>query len=177
MMYEFREIGVLDTPSRERLDDHSLSVWLQVLTYIADLQKLEDDWDGEGASRVSDEMLISTFRLAMALMETGNLPPQIVSPFPDGNTNLEWHHSDGTIERIEVDGLNRGELMVTYPDRKRSAKFSPLAWSTRAIWERRDVGMGVAFVKTVALDLICPNIPSGEGLGVASGWDNFQMAA
>lgn len=62
---------------------------------LADLKDLQDNWDGYGASRISE----SSLKNAMAILEAtvGNLSglgaPEI-SPNPNGTVSLEWEQSD-----------------------------------------------------------------------------------
>ena len=87
----------------------------------------KEDWDGEGAPQIQPDLIGSVLHLVKQLMEELRPAPQDVYPLPDGNIMLEWQHQDGIIERIEIEGVGRGELMITYPNAP--AEFFEMFWS------------------------------------------------
>ena len=113
-------------------DNSSLEMgWEEAKENIQALVLLENDWDGEDASKICPLLIRSALYLAESERSKGRPAPHAVYPLPDGNIMLEWQHPDGIIERIEVEGFGRGELMVTYPNKK--AEFTQHTWHAAGV--------------------------------------------
>jgi hypothetical protein len=104
-----------------------LTIWDKIFEQILAISRLETDWDGGGAPAVRPELIRSTMRLIHALRANGQAPPQDMYPLSDGNIILEWQFNNGVIWRIEVEGMEEGQMMITYPDKV--ATFSNLTWT------------------------------------------------
>jgi len=83
---------------------------------------------GSDGTPVRKEVVRSAIHLVDGLMTNNIGEPQDVYPLPNGNIILEWHRVGGVIERIEVEGLFKGELMRTFPDAP--AEFQQLNWNS-----------------------------------------------
>ncbi|MBY0229043.1 MAG: hypothetical protein K2W96_07180, partial [Gemmataceae bacterium] len=57
--------------------------------------------------------------------------PSCIYPLCDGKVMLEWSFPDGVVQRIEVRGPGRGQLMTTFPDAP--GKFQAFAWPMPAL--------------------------------------------
>jgi hypothetical protein len=104
----------------------SIAKWEQVQDHILALLRLEDNWDGEGAPQIRPELVRSALHLVHKLMAIQYGAPQDVYPLPDATIILEWQYQHGIIERIEVERVGQGELMVTFPNAP--AHFSEITW-------------------------------------------------
>ena len=105
-------------------------IWEAAEAHITALGNLEENWDGEGASKVRPELIQSARDLAAQLRERGESPPADVYPLSEGTIIIEWRLPASVIVRIEIDGIGEGERMATYPDRP--SEFSRLDWSPQS---------------------------------------------
>lgn len=90
--------------------------------FLAWWHQATDDWDGEGSPRPTEELVLAT----QSLLKTVATPPNDIYPTINGNIIVEWQYPDGGIYRIEVDGPNEGETMLTRPDLP--AQFERIFW-------------------------------------------------
>ena len=104
----------------------AITPWDQAQEHIRALLRLKPDWDGEGASPVRPDLIQSALQLTNKLIADEMAAPHDIYPLPDGNILLEWQQPDGIIQRIEIEEVGQGELMITYPDAP--AQFSKLTW-------------------------------------------------
>jgi hypothetical protein len=153
----------VSTLKNELLDKAKRHEWAEAELQLMGFATLGPDWDGEGASAVSLSTVLSALRLAEWLDQQGTAPPECVYPLCDGNIILEWSYPDGVIQRIEVKGPGRGQLMTTFPDAP--ARFEPYTWPS---------GNPAVFAWAQEDDEACVVLQPGEAV---VGVDPFSMAA
>ena len=148
----------------------SINAWAAAKERILDLLRLEPDWNGDGAPAICPSMIRSALHLADTLELEQCSAPHIIYSLPDGNISLEWQHPDGIIERIEIEGIGHGELMVTYPDRP--TEFSKKIWPPAGVASKRRTLSGRADQPS-SLFAVVPRLDED---GDPTGCD-FQLAA
>jgi len=82
---------------------------------------------GSDGSPVRRGIVLSALQVADGLMTDNIDAPHDLYALPNGNIILEWQRDSGVIERLEVEGLFKGELMRTFPDAP--AEFHKLNWN------------------------------------------------
>ena len=73
----------------------------------------EDDWDGQGATAIPEELLDSACRLATHLEERGVAAPTWTLAWFDGTVIFEWNSEDGSRIEIELTASNVAEISAT----------------------------------------------------------------
>ncbi|MDQ6601635.1 MAG: hypothetical protein M3176_14435 [Chloroflexota bacterium] len=96
-------VGSLDTDPLARADRR-----------LADLARLEDDWDSYGAAPIAPEAIkIAAHLMRRVLMHRPYPPgfagPYFVGPIPYGGIEIEWRNCD---KRVEIDVRPDGSLDV-----------------------------------------------------------------
>jgi hypothetical protein len=147
------------------------TLWEKLEEHILAFVGLEEDWDGAGAEKVRDELIRSALHLIRKLQADRLSPPHDAYPLPDGNIILEWQHHDGVIERIEVEGVGLGQLMVTYPDAP--AEFTELRWLPAGpLYKTAITAIGLCHQEALNAATV-----RKEDSSDPSGFGNFELAA
>jgi hypothetical protein len=148
----------------------AVTMWEKAQDHILALMCLEENWDGEGASKVRPELIRSALRLANSLRGSGEPAPHDVYPLPDGNIVLEWQYPDGVIDRIEIEDVGRGRQMTSFPNAQ--PVFRSWLWPTgEPKSERSLVG------ETHHVAPTRPDVELGCDAGESGVWHNFPLAA
>ena len=73
--------------------------WGDVTDQLLDLEQLEDDWDGMGATAPTKELVQSCGKFVRLARKQPNLgPPVFVVATPDGHVSFEWQSPSGRLE-------------------------------------------------------------------------------
>src|SRR5207249_9164457 len=80
------------------LPSSEVARWDEILTRVANLQKLGPDWDGMGAKTPSCGLVESAVALLHVLRQSGFRPPSRVGAGPDGEVLLEWQDQNTYLE-------------------------------------------------------------------------------
>ncbi len=89
--------------------------WLpNVLTEMAELGRLEENWDSYGARRIDPHCIEAAASLLRAVMDAATPRPSVV-PTNRGGVQLEWHRSGIDLE-IEIESPAR--MSVLFEDER-----------------------------------------------------------
>lgn len=93
-------------------------LWNNASCRLDGLERLKQDWDGEGGLPPSLCALNQARSLLLYYKELDFSNPIIdVYLMSGGEITLEWHLADKIIKRIEIDQLGGCVEMVSYPDK------------------------------------------------------------
>lgn len=110
---------------------HSFFEWKSVDEKIIAITRVRAaEWEAVGGVAPTQDVISSAWNLAHALRQAGDPAPRHVYPLPDGNLMFEWHLHDGIICRIELEGANKGQQMLSFPDKP--AEFREVSWAGTA---------------------------------------------
>jgi hypothetical protein len=115
---ETRRLGVEDWRPAEATANGARradGAWERIIDLVVGFRDLGDDWDGQGASAFTDELLESAIGLAYTLEERGVGAPSRVVPGTGGTVLFEWQFPDGTYSEIEVVRPFHAEVMLIEP--------------------------------------------------------------
>ena len=93
------------------------SGWSAVLTKLDRFRKeyVEDDWDGQGAAAVSNELITSGAALARSLQKAGIRVPNCVLPSVQGTLGFEWDLEGGTSVTVELNEPDSADFFLYTP--------------------------------------------------------------
>jgi hypothetical protein len=75
--------------------------WAQIFASLAEIRKLQSDWDGEGSAAPGPEVTDGAISFALSRAHCGYPPPDCVAPGVNGTIYFEWHTPAGYCE-VEV---------------------------------------------------------------------------
>ena len=132
------------------------AVWLAARRQVAVIARLAPDWDGGDSPAAAPGIAASTLVLLRELWEKSYPPPTDLYPTPGGTLTVEWQFPGDVIVRIEVDGRERGELMVSYPGGE--CRFERVRWAAGV-----SAGPRLLVRKTAQSDLWGVRVRGGRG--------------
>ena len=104
-----------EAPDGTALNGVQPQPWRKVLDDLVAMQRLADDWDGQGASAPSGELLRSALGLAKLLQVQGAPPPSCAVAGTSGTIVFIWQVPDGTYGEVEIVRPFHGEVMWIHP--------------------------------------------------------------
>jgi len=120
--------ALMDEPDTHRDQTHGGSLDTDPLVRadqrLADLARLEEDWDSYGAAPIAPEAIKIASHLMRRVLMHRPYPPYFVGPIPYGGVEIEWRNCD---KRVEIDVRPDGSLDVltvtgTGPSTRREAR-------------------------------------------------------
>ncbi len=103
-------VSLITTPGRRWIGTQDPKAIAQArVAHFADLQP---NWDGYGASRISDRAVQNTVNILT--LTSGRLPEPDVTPNPNGTLTLEWQYAQ-SYAMLEV-GKTRFSLVIDQPN-------------------------------------------------------------
>lgn len=100
-------------PSVRKLSDE----WVERIAEMHDYAAYEDDWDGQGAAALPNDLSSNAFDLASALRANGVAAPSCVVPGVNGSMSLEWLLGEEKSIEIEVTGADSAEVFIYAPQK------------------------------------------------------------
>lgn len=92
-----------------------------ILWRLDHLLQLREDWDGEGAGKISRTAIGCSLRLIAKSIDEFAITPVLIAPIPDGGLQLEWENATSRLELlIDPDG----EMSMLFIDRPGTAQRS-----------------------------------------------------
>ena len=114
---------------------------LSCMAELNELAKLQPNWDGYGASRISPPIIDAARRFIDRLPESVPSPPAIV-PMSPGNLQLEWHEGErvlelefetpDTIHYLQWDPSEHVEEEDTFPATDVGKAIQLIRWFTKS---------------------------------------------
>ena len=100
--------------------------WAVAEKAVDALGAFADNWDGRGSEAVPLRIVASAVQLCRHLRSLGQRAPDDAYPMPDGSIMLEWQEPGYKVTRYEVDGVGRGQKIVSSPEMP--TQFSEYRW-------------------------------------------------
>ncbi|HYH68668.1 MAG TPA: hypothetical protein VD866_28505 [Urbifossiella sp.] len=153
-----------------------VTMWEKAHDQLLSIARLEADWDGDGADPIRPELIRSASKLLRWARAQGYKAPQDVYPMPDGCITVEWQRPDDVIERIEIQGADKGLRMFSYPDRP--ATFEPFnKWATVSRFQPPLVAAGAALPPTACASPKSPRLHTRQTKAETVDCEWFPLAA